>query len=325
MHPREKAHLYHELGQFLRAGIPLPRAVERLMTIVRGESAMALQAVANVLSSGGTVQEAFSAPPAFAGLDASLFAATDRAGHLEKGMSQAEEYYQAMAGAQGTLLVKVAYPLFILHLAGIVIALPKAITSGMGEFGQALLIYYFCLWGFILGLLAAFRFARRLGQSNAGFDRTLATIPVIGKLRRAFAMSRFCSSYDMQLSAGINVMSALETAAKASGSASVVLAADRALPALRSGETTSTALAKVGGFPEPVLRAMTVGEDTGQLDVELRRLAAEYRNSAFRRLEVIVEWTPKIILILVAAFVAWIYLGLVRSYYGGMMNMIDGK
>jgi type II secretory pathway component PulF len=179
-------------------------------------------------------------------------------------------------------------------------------------------MYLVGLWAIILGVMFLCHLAALAAAANPAFDRVLGTLPVIGKLRRAFALSRFCLAYDMQLEAGINVMSAIETAGQASGSGSYVAAARAAVPALRNGESLSVALQKTGSFPPPLLRAFSVGEDTGQLEVELKRAATEYRDSAIRRLDFIVEWSPRIALIFVAVFIGWRLV----SYYTGMFHQI---
>jgi type IV pilus assembly protein PilC len=326
MRSREKAILFHELAQLLRAGVPLARAVERLVPLSRGNVQAALQRISTVLASGGTAQEAFAAPPQFRGLDAAVLSASDKAGRLDKGLEQAAAYYEALAEARGRLLVKVAYPIFILHFAGLAFSVPLLFGDGGGweRFVWAFGVYLGCLWGLMFGAVLLFRLATRAAASSPAVDRILARLPVVGKLRRAFALSRFCLAYDMQLEAGVNVMSALETAAHASGGASYVAAAQGALPSLRAGESLSVVLTKSQAFPEPLLRAVTVGEDTGQLDAELVRAANTYREAALKRLDVIVEWAPRAALIFVAVYVGWRILEFVAGY-GKMLQGIGNQ
>src|SRR5262245_57202054 len=134
MRSREKALLFHELAQMLRAGIPLTRAVEKLIPLNRGASRSALHRIAAALAAGGTTQEALSAPPELQGLDAAVLAASDKAGRLDKGLEQAAAYYESLAEARSRLLVKVAYPIFILHFAGLAFAVPLLFgENGGGE------------------------------------------------------------------------------------------------------------------------------------------------------------------------------------------------
>lgn len=274
-----------------------------------------------VLSRGGTAQEAFAAPPAFAGLDASLLAASERAGRLEHGLAQAAQYYDTMAGARSRVLTKLAYPIFILHLAGLAFALPLLFdeSAPAGALMWRLGWYLAGLWALLLGVFAIGKGIVGLARKSEVADRILRMVPVVGKLRRGFAVSRFCLAYDMQLEAGINVFSALESAAVASDSATYIASSKRAMEALKAGEPLSGALGKAGGFPGPLLRAICVGEDSGQLPTELRSSANDYRDAALKRIEIVVEWFPKVVLLCVAVYIGWQLV----NYYTGMLRNLE--
>jgi len=302
MQSRYKARLYHDLGQLLRAGFNLPRALEKLLPHARREAREALRQVGRVLENGGTAAEALAAPPAFAGLDAAIFAASDKAGRLERGLALAAEYHETLAAAWSRILVKSAYPLFIIHFAVLAFAVPKFL-EGTDVFIWALISGYGALWGIGLALWLVWRFLMELGQRSAVVDRVMNGIPIFGKLRRAFALSRFCFAYDMQMEAGVNVFSALGISAAAAGGAAFAAVGRQATQWIREGEPLSMALKHTGMFPEPLISAMNVGESTGQLDAELRRAATEYRAAAVQRIELIVEWLPRVALIVVGAFI----------------------
>ena len=157
-------------------------------------------------------------------------------------------------------------------------------------------------------------------RGSSFFDSILRNLPVIGTLRRAFAMSRFCAAYNMQLDAGINVYSSLDASARASGSAVVSDASQKAARVVADGLSVADGIAPTGAFPEPVVRAFLIGEQTGRLDQELARLAAEYRESALRRLATITEWFPRIVYIVIALYIGWT---IIRSYLGYFQMLND--
>ena len=215
---------------------------------------------------------------------------------------------------------KAAYPLFVLHFAGVAFAAPRYFTGGgFDAVLSALGIYFAVIWAVILGGLAFIRLIVRTAESNTTLDQLLRILPPIGKLRRSFALSRFCAAYDMQLEAGVNVFASLEAAASASGSAAIKNAIARALPDVRAGSPVGAALTKTRTFPEPVLRGILVGEESGQLDQQLRRLADDYRTTAMKRLDAIAEWTPKLLLIAIMIYVGWQIIG----FYSGYLRQIE--
>jgi len=320
MHSRDKARLFHELGQLLRAGFPLPRALEKLIGLTRGEARAALTESAEVLKNGGTSAEALAAPGAFAGLDSAIFAAGDKSGQLERGLALAADYHQTVANARSRIMVKIAYPVFIIHFSILAFAMPKFATEGMDAFLWTLAANYGILWACVIGIWLVWRFIQSLAERQAAMDHLLSAIPLLGGLRRKFALSRFCLAYDMQLEAGINVFSALEHSAAAAGGAAFAAAGRRAVHAVRAGEPISAALAGTGVFPESVVRVFDIGENTGQLDAELQRVATDYRNSAVQRIELVVEWLPRVALIVIGAFIAY----RVVEYYTALFQPLRG-
>ncbi len=321
MHPRDKARLFHDLGQLIRGGVPLTRAIENLSTHTRGKCAAVLRGIRANLSNGASIAEAFAAQqPRISALEAGIFAASDRAGCLDRGLTQAAEYYDAIADAHSRMWSKSAYPIFVLHFAGLAFALPRFFK---GESSETILpslgIYVAVIWAIILGGLALVRLLLRIAERSATLDGVLRILPPIGKLRRSFALSRFCSAYDMQLEAGVNVFASLEVAAAASASATITNAIASALPDVRAGSQVAAALEKTGAFPKPMLRALLVGEESGQLDQQLRRLAEEYRTTAMKRLDTIADWIPKLVYLGILIYIGREIVG----YYSGYLKQVE--
>ena len=320
MHPRDKARLFHDLGQLIHGGVPLTRAIENLATHTRGKCAAVLCGIRASLSNGASIAEAFAAQqPTISALEAGIFAASDRAGCLDKGLTQAAEYYDAIANAQSRIWSKSAYPIFVLHFAGLASALPRWFKGdGFDQILTSLGIYLAVIWVIIFGGLALVRLLLRIAERSAMLDGVLRILPPIGKLRRSFALSRFCSAYNMQLEAGVNVFASLEAAA-ASASATISNAIGRALPDVRAGSQVAAALEKTGAFPKPMLRALLVGEESGQLDQQLRRLTEEYRTTAMKRLDTVADWIPKLVYLSILIYIGWQIVG----YYSGYLKQVE--
>lgn len=321
MHPRDKARLFHDLGQLIHGGVPLTRAIENLATHTRGKCAAVLRGIRASLSNGASIAEAFAAQqPRISALEAGIFAASDRAGCLDKGLTQAAEYYDAIANAQSRMWSKSAYPIFVLHFAALASTLPRRFKGdGFDQILTSLGIYVAVIWVIILGGLALVRLLLRIAERSATLDSVLRILPPIGKLRRSFALSRFCSAYNMQLEAGVNVFASLEAAAAASASATISNAIGRALPDVRAGSQVAAALEKTGAFPKPMLRALLVGEESGQLDQQLRRLTEEYRTTAMKRLDTIADWIPKLVYLSILIYIGWQIVG----YYSGYLKQVE--
>jgi len=312
MHPGEKASLFHELGQFVRTGTPFPKAIEKLASLSGGQSRASFARIKRALDGGASVGESLLAgTPLISALEACVFAASDRAGRLESGLEQASQYYAALAEARTRMRARLAYPVFVIHFALLILPLPIAFAPDGGTipFLKAAGSAIGGLWLSIFILAAFIRAFISAAEKRAGPDRLLRALPMFGKLRRDFALSRFCSAYHMQLNAGVNVLASLETSGAASGSAVLRDAVASAMPAVRAGGQVGPALENTRAFPKEFVRAFAVGEHTGELDREILRIGEKHREAAMRRLETIAEWVPRILYVAILAFVAWRIIG----------------
>ena len=310
---REKQSLYHSLGQLLRSGVPLPGALANLAQTGRGSQRRLLVRLHKAIADGRTVGEALAAErPAVSEMEVGIVSAVERAGRMEQGMAQLATYFEALAVAREGILKKCAYPAFVLHFGIIILSLPTLFLGGglaayLRQTGGVLALVY----GTALVIALLVPLLRDTGAHSAALDSLMRMLPLMGKIRRAFAVARFCATYEMQLNAGINVIDALQAAQRASRSGLIRMAAQRAIPEVRNGAQVGSLLAASGAFPEPMTRAFCVAEQTGELDQELARLAADYQAEALSRLENAAEWLPRLFYIAILLYVGY---GIVSGY-----------
>lgn len=321
---REKQSVYHGLGQFLRAGVaPLP-ALESLLagTPGRGRERRFLQGLADALRRGDTLPEAFAATrPAAGELERAVVTAAGRGGRLDAACTYLAGYFENLDRLGREFRRGVTWPLCQLHLGVFVLGLPSLFAPGGGPG-----LYLRQSAGFLLALwvaaallwLVGAAWGRAAARSSVA-DGALRGVPLVGGLRRHAALGRFCAAYEIGLSAGINVAETLQGAARASGSALLHRAAHRALPRVRAGEQVGASLAAAGAFPRELLRAVRLGEETGRLDEELRRLAGHHEAAALDRLRALGKWLPKLISLAVAGFLA---VQIIRTFQG-YVNVLD--
>ncbi len=327
MQYKEKVRLFRDLAQLIKSGVPFPKAVDSLERHSSGDAAAVLRGISSRIKAGDRTSEAIQAQEGrLDALETGIIAASDSSGTLDKGLLLCAEYYESLAAARSKIQTSLAYPLFILHFAAITSAIPYAFGE-KGDIALALkkaLFAIAAIW-LLIGLITVVtKFLLSAARGSSLFDSILRNLPVFGTLRRAFSMSRFCSAYNMQLDAGINVFSSLQTSARASGSATVVNATEKAVRVVADGGSVADGIAPTGAFPEPVVRAFLVGEQTGSLDQELKRLADEYRESALKRLAAISEWFPRLIFIAIAIYIGWVVIRSYMSYFQTVSDLIKG-
>lgn len=321
---RTKASFYQHMARLVRSGVTVPQAVERLISTSSGPQRAFLREVAASLRDGATFSEAMDRTKSITSLESTSIAALERTGRLDDGLKQLGDYFEAMYKSRAEIVRKSAYPVFILHLGVFLMNLPLLFTSaGAPEYLKRTAI----LLGVFYGIAAVFAIfvpvLRDAGAVNASLDRVLRTIPLIGKIRRSFALSRFCAAYDMQLDSGVNVIDSLQAAGRASRSGMISDAVSHAITAVRAGERVGPVLATHTAFPDPMKQSLLVAEETGSLDQELPRLASEYQEEGLTKLNTFSEWLPKLIYLGVMGFLAYNIVNGYKQYVEGVMSQID--
>ncbi len=321
---REKQSLYHSLGQLLRSGVTFPAALRKLAPTARGGVRQLLSRLNRAIDGGSTVAEAFAAQrPAISEMEAGVVAAVERAGRLDRGLAQLAAYFGALATARASAMKKAAYPIFILHFGILTLSVQTLMARGVGPYLVEVGVRLALVYGGTLAVAVVVPILGRLGAKSASMDAILRCLPLIGGMRRDFAVARFCATYEMQLGAGVNVMDSLQAAAGASRSGLIARVVARALPQVLKGEQVGAWLAEGSAFPAAMLRDFSVGEETGSLDEELDRLAEEYRRTAIAKLDLLAEWLPRLIYLGVVLYLGYRIVGFYAGYLQQVQDITD--
>ena len=325
----QKQTLYHELGQFLRSGIPLPQAVEALAQDTRrGPLRQVLERLTRLFLGGESVPAAFAQlQPAVGTLELAMVEAASSSGRLEQAFAYLSNYFGSLETVRSKILSASWWPLFQLHLGIVVINAAGQLTRTYTLDGALLgrqcgtafgLLYggaFLCWLGVVLLLKSA--------RTNPGVDRLINLVPLVGRLRRNLALSRFCATYEMQLQAAINIMDGLRVAANASQSAQIRASVDGMIPLVRAGSSVGPLFAGQRVFPNALQRAMRVGEETGSLDEDLHRWADYYQTASFNALEALSAWVPRVVFLVIAVYLGYEIVQFFSGFYGGMEKMLD--
>jgi len=172
------------------------------------------------------------------------------------------------------LLLKVV-PTFkgIFEMLGGKLPLPTLILIGVSD----LLRKWFV---FLVGLLAIFGFLFKryisTGKGRYNFDSWKLKLPVLGPLFRKIAIAKFSRTFSTLVKSGVSILNALDIVGKTSGNKVVEEALMNCRISVRDGEPISRTLSTGRVFPPMVCRMIGVGEQTGQLEKMLSKIADFY-------------------------------------------------
>jgi len=312
---QQKELFFHDLGQLLRGGQSLSQAIELKS---RGRATAARQVAAAMLEKVRDVNaEGYFAavPEVFSELDREIVRGGELSGQLDSTLFYLAGYYGTLAKTQRRILAQSAYPVFLLHFGALMLAIPELMSGGMEAFvwSIAKLLGIFYIAAAVAWLI--FLMALKAARETPAVDRFLQSIPAIGKARVALVGSRFCMLMGILVKASGSILSAMNRAASASGSALFQRGADEAVREVQGGGRLSAAVTNTQAFPEDIDRVFQTGEASGRLDEEMRLQADRYTEQFQERIAFLSGVLSKLIYLAIAGALAWQIIRFWMGYY----------
>jgi type II secretory pathway component PulF len=310
--------LYGHLGRMLESGIAATEALRLSAEHSRGRLATALTNVRLQVEAGQTLAQALSADPVvFPGQVRALVEAGERTGALAQVFFGVAESLELRLSMRRRVLRACFYPFILFTLSFFLIPVSKLFIGGLGAYLKASLLPYIVA----LLIVAGFLFLLPWGLKKLlGPQRTqsmLRALPVAGGLYTARANVRFCRHLSVALGAGLDLFTSLRLAAQASGDALVMKRTEEAAISVQRGTTLADALSATGLFDDEFQLAVSAGEKSGRLEEALDQQARLRQDTFIHRLELVVQVTAVMVLILVYAYVAWSIVAEYKNILGG--------
>jgi type IV pilus assembly protein PilC len=314
----KRAAFYHQLAQFTTVGLGLVGALRQLFRSPPSRSYQ--EPITRMLAGveqGSTFAESLRGTggwlPAF---DIALIHAGEQSGRLDACFRLLADYYEDRARIARQVMADLAYPVFLLHFAVFVFPFAQFFISG------DLAAYLARTFGFLLPLYLATAAVVYAAQGEhgekwrAGLEALLHRVPVLGHGRRALALSRLAGALEALLAAGVSIVEAWELAAEASGSPALRRVVVDWRPLVEAGKTPSEVIHASGRFPDLFGAQYAAGELSGKLDDTLARLHRYYQEEGSRKLQLLAQWTPRAVYLIVVMAIAYRVLQFWTGYFG---------
>jgi type IV pilus assembly protein PilC len=296
---REKSLFSNKMAALIDAGVPIVRGLEMMAT--QQKQALFKRALTDIcvqVNQGTTLGSAMRRwPMVFDRLMVSMVEAGEAGGVLDETLRRLAKLQEDIAKLQNQIKGALGYPVAVLFIAiavflGMTIfIIPqfadifKSLGAELPFFTQMLVDLSgllrspeYVIPALAVIALAIFLFSRYYASpvGRMGVDRFLLKIPLFGDLILKSATAQFCRTYSALSRAGVPILQALEILKQTSGNAAVQEALDRARNDVQEGVSLSKSLLSKQIFPDMALSMLAIGEETGEMDAMLSKVADFY-------------------------------------------------
>lgn len=321
-----------QLATMVDSGIPLVQSLDILSEQIENPAFRRIVAkVRDDVEAGSSLSGSLSKHPnVFSALYMNMVKAGESSGMLDDILDRLATYLEKSQALKRKIKSAMVYPSVVVTMAVAITAflMLKVIPTFKGIFSTLggtlplptriliavsdLMVKYF-LYGVGLLLLAITGLITytRTEKGKLNRDRFLMRIPIFGKLFQKGTIARFSRTFSTLIKSGVPILSSLEIVGKTSGNKVIEVSLDEVRSSIREGENIAGPLSKAGVFPPMVSRMIAVGEETGELEKMLTKIADFYEE----QVEAAVAGLTSILEPLIITFLGVVVGGIVLSMY----------
>jgi len=137
--------------------------------------------------------------------------------------------------------------------------------------------FWYILFPIIIGTIVALvMYVRKSPKGRRQFDMLALKVPAINTIVRKISVARFARTFSALMGAGVAVLEALDVTSRAVGNVIYEETLKQAAVEVKNGKSLSSVIEKSELFPSIVAQMLAVGEETGQTDTVLLKVADFY-------------------------------------------------
>jgi type IV pilus assembly protein PilC len=288
-----------QLSTLQDAGLPILRSLQILEEQLRPGLLKAIAGgVADEVEGGGTLSDAMAKyPKAFDKLYVNMINAGEIGGVLDLILSRLADFMEKAAKLKKKVMGAMIYPAVVIGIAAgvvsmiMIVVIPKfkdifksfgadlpGITVGLMDFATWFGTQYG--WAYLIATPIVLGLLLKLIRLSAGgrlvVDTVLLKIPILGGIVGKTSIARFTRTLGTLISAGVPILDAINITKETCGNEVYMRALAKVHDAIREGESMADPLRATKVCDAIVVNMIDVGEETGDLDKMLIKVADNY-------------------------------------------------
>jgi len=320
-----------QLSTLQDAGLPILRSLK----ILEGQSKPgvlknSLDDVIEDIESGSTLSEAMAKQPkCFDRLYCNMVKAGEAGGALEAILQRLADFKEKTQSLKRRIKSAMVYPVVVIFVAVLIVGfimywivpqfeqifeefgveLPR-MTIVLIEASHIVVEYWYyaplipAIWWVFVNLLYRSRTGRYIG------DRFQLLIPVMGTLLEKSVVARTTRTLGTLVQSGVPILESLSIVRDTAGNAVFERAFTRIYDSIREGETIAQPLKESRIVDDIVVNMIDVGEETGELDTMLMKIADNYDEEVEAAVESLVSLLEPIMIVVLGGIIGFIVIAL---------------
>ncbi len=329
---KDKAVFSRQLAALVNAGVAIVRSLGVLSEqCPNPKLKQALIDISNDVQSGVNLSDSMRKhPQCFDGLYVSMIQAGEVGGVLDEVLNRLAKLLEDVARLQNQIKSAMAYPSVVGFLAtaiflGMTIFLIPVFAQIFKDIGTELppltAFLMTCsevlrswklavLVAVVVGIKVSFDLYYKTPVGRVNVDRISLKLPLFGDLIQKSAIARFSRTFGALTRSGVPILTSLEIVRDTSGNQVVANAIDAARVEIQQGGMISIALQKEQVFPIMAIQMISIGEETGELDAMLMKVADFYEDEVEQAVKALTSILEPIMIVVLGGMVGTILLAM---------------
>jgi len=325
-----------QMAILLGAGVALVPTLDALIGQVVNPVFKGIMAqIKESVNEGNSLAQALSRhPKIFSNIYVNMVRAGEASGSLDLVLARLAEFSENQEALRGRLRAALAYPVFMSIIGSVILfflvtfILPN-MTQVFEEMHQTLPLPTLALiglsgflrtywWLVVLGVCGFIMVMRRLIKTKKGrriWDEIKLRIPVLGGVNTKMAMARFGRTLGSLLKSGVPVMAALRIVRNVVNNQLVAEVIDNAMEEVEAGKSLASPLSRSRWFPPIAVQMISVGEQSGELENMLDKIADIYEREAESQILAMTSMLEPVMILVMGLVVAFIVISVLLPIF----------
>jgi type IV pilus assembly protein PilC len=336
---RDLAVFARQFSTLIASGMPMLRSLYTLEDQTEDERlSEAIAGVRNDVEAGSSLADAMGRrPQIFDNLFRAMVRSGESSGRLDDSLDRVAFQLEKLDALKREIRSAVLYPAFVfaaamlIMLAVVIFIVPvfadafkEAVANQPGESAQLPKLTQFMVglsdflkgqWFIwvpaMIGLTIGFFQWKKTDRGRAQWDRIKLRLPVhIGDIVQKAAVARWSRTFSGAISSGVPLLESIKLTGQTAGSYAVEKAMDEVYASVQSGGTLAHPIEEADVFPPMVGHMVNVGEESGQLEHMLTKVADFYETEVDTKVKALTSLIEPAMIVVVGGMVGFIVIAM---------------